>query len=292
MFGLLNIDKPPGLTSRAVVNTVHNLLPRKTKIGHAGTLDPLATGVLMLCIGHATRLVPQIQELPKSYRAGFRLGFRSDTDDVSGVVEEVTGARVVPREEVEVALAKFQGRIVQTPPQFSALWVQGTRAYDLARAGQKIDLAPREVDVPRIELVEMEGSDLLVDMDCSSGTYVRSIARDLGEALGVGGLMTSLVRTAIGPFRVDEALKLNELSRESLAPKILNPLVALGDRVRCLLSDERVAALRRGMPVPAVDVEAGYPGEIVAVDERGRLIALGRLNAAGRYQPETVFGLE
>jgi tRNA pseudouridine55 synthase len=292
MFGLLNIDKPAGLTSRAVVNTVHNLLPRKTKIGHAGTLDPMATGVLMLCIGHATRLVPQVQELRKSYRAGFRLGCRSDTDDVTGDVELVADARAVSCEEVERELAQFRGRILQAPPRYSALWVQGKRAYDLARSGVEVELTPREVEVTRIELLEMNGADLVVDIDCSSGTYVRSIGRDLGDALGVGGLMTSLVRTAIGPFRIEEAIKFDELSRASLDARMLDPLLAVADRPRCTLTDERVAAVRRGMPTPAVDIEPGFAGEIAAVDERGRLIALGRLNPAGRFQPETVFGLE
>ncbi|HVJ87561.1 MAG TPA: tRNA pseudouridine(55) synthase TruB, partial [Caulifigura sp.] len=135
MFGFFNINKSGGVTSRDVVNKVQRLLPRKTKLGHAGTLDPMATGVLVLCVGPATRLVPYVQEQKKSYRAGFRLGCRSDTDDSTGIVVETPDVRVPSRDEVEAELHQFRGRIAQTPPQYSALRVSGKRAYDLARSG-------------------------------------------------------------------------------------------------------------------------------------------------------------
>ncbi len=286
MFGFLNINKAAGVTSRDVVNKVQRLLPRKTKLGHAGTLDPMATGVLVSCVGPATRLVPYVQELTKSYRAGFRLGCRSDTDDSTGHVIETPDARSVDREEIAEALQRFQGRIQQTPPQFSALHVNGQRAYDLARAGVAVELAPREVEISKIELLYCDGRDVTVDIDCSSGTYIRSIARDLGEALGVGGLMTSLVRTGIGPFQVDSAVTVEELSRETIATRLLPPTMALANLPKCVVSDVEVAQLRQGKSIP-VDANVGA-AEACVVDESGSLVALGELNA-GRLQPRTVF---
>jgi len=287
MFGFLNINKPPGVTSRDVVNKVQRLLPRKTKIGHAGTLDPMATGVLILCIGPATRLVPHVQEQTKSYRAGFRLGCRSDTDDSTGNVIESLEARTVDRSQVETELKRFQGRIQQTPPQFSALHVNGQRAYDLARAGQTVDLAPREVEISRIELLRCERRNLEVDIDCSSGTYIRSIARDLGEALHIGGLMTSLVRTGIGPFRIETAIDPEMLTRDNIAEAILPPTMALTNWPSITGTDQQISELRQGKTVAS----SGLPSAASAyvIDNAHRLIALGEVNDSARFQPRIVF---
>jgi tRNA pseudouridine55 synthase len=290
MFGFLNINKPPGVTSRDVVNQVQRLLPRKTKIGHAGTLDPMATGVLVLCIGPATRLVPWVQELRKSYRAGFRLGCRSDTDDSTGKVVETPGARPVDRSDIGTELKKFLGRILQTPPQFSALHVDGKRAYDLARAGQTVDLAPREVEIFRIELLHCEGHDPEVDIDCSSGTYIRSIARDLGEALEVGGMMTSLVRTAVGPFRIDSAITLDSLTRENIPASLLPPTTGLAGLFSLTVSDAELREIRQGKSIPIM-LAPSPTGTIKALDRSGHLIALGEYHPESqRFQPRTVFG--
>jgi tRNA pseudouridine55 synthase len=286
MFGFFNINKSGGVTSRDVVNKVQRLLPRKTKLGHAGTLDPMATGVLVLCVGPATRLVPYVQELTKSYRAGFRLGCRSDTDDSTGNVVETPDVRSIDREEIAGALERFRGRIQQMPPQFSALHVNGQRAYDLARAGVAVELAAREVEISKIELLRCDGRDLEVDIDCSSGTYIRSIARDLGEALGVGGLMTSLVRTGIGPFRIESAVTVDELSRETIAARLLPPTMALANLPQCVASESEVAQLRQGKSIPVALNDRGV--EACVVDAAGRLVALGEVTAS-RLQPRTVF---
>ncbi len=289
MFGFLNIDKPPGVTSRAVVNSVHRLLPRTVRIGHAGTLDPMATGVLVLCIDQATRLVPYVQELRKSYRAGFRLGCRSETDDSTGSIVETPDAPLPARDAIEAALAPFRGTIVQTPPQYSALRVAGKRAYDLARAGVAVDLAPRTVEVSRLELLACQGRDLEVEIDCSSGTYIRSIARDLGDALAVGGLMTRLVRTAVGPFTIESAVSLDWLARNSVREVLLPAAMCIGDHPRLVASDAQAAAIRQGVKV-RMEAEIASAPDAAVVDLRGGLVAFGEYDAAGtRFHPRSVF---
>ncbi|OAI54227.1 hypothetical protein AYO47_00500 [Planctomyces sp. SCGC AG-212-M04] len=289
MFGFLNINKPPGVTSRDVVNKVQRLLPRKTKIGHAGTLDPMATGVLVLCIGPATRLVPWVQDLTKSYRAGFRLGCRSDTDDSTGNVIETPAAGHLDRSDIETELKKFLGRIQQTPPQFSALHVDGKRAYDLARAGQTVELAPREVEISRIHLLHCAGHDLEVDIDCSSGTYIRSIARDLGEALHIGGLMTSLIRTAIGPFHLETAVDVESLTRDNIPASLLPPTTGLTGLPSLTVTDTELKEIRQGKSIP-ITLAPSPTGTIKAIDRSGHLIALGEFHPESqRFQPRTVF---
>jgi tRNA pseudouridine55 synthase len=288
MFGILNLHKPGGVTSRAVVNTVQRLLPRKTKIGHAGTLDPLATGVLVICIGPATRLVPFIHEFPKSYRATFRLGATSDTDDVTGQISERPDAAPVGRGELESALKSFQGRIQQTPPRFSAVHVDGQRAYALARAGVGLELDPKEVEIHDLRILEYEWPRLVIDMDCSSGTYVRSVARDLGERLGCGGLMTDLVRTAIGPFSIETALDPASLTRGGISAALANPLLAVPNHQAVVISAVDVADIRMGRAIRVEPFQAGWPA--AAVDESGVLIALGeQREATRRFHPTTVF---
>lgn len=221
MNGLLVVDKPGGLTSRAAVNRVQSWFPKRAKIGHTGTLDPLATGVLVLCIGAATKLASVVQGMGKSYTTRFRLGARSDTDDVDGMVVETPDAMAVAEEAVRAELARFVGTIEQTPPAFSAVKLGGRRAHDLARTGQDVVIAPRPVRVDRIELVAYEWPFVDVTIDCGKGTYVRSIARDLGDRLGVGGLVETLRRTRVGPFTADQGVGLDvdpSAARERLLP--------------------------------------------------------------------------
>ena len=289
MFGLLNINKPAGVTSRDVVNQVQRLLPREIRIGHAGTLDPMATGVLVMCVGQATRVVPYVQELKKSYRAGFRLGCRSDTDDVTGTVVATTDVRVPSREEVEAALHQFRGTIFQTPPQYSALRVSGKRAHDLARAGVAVELAPREVEVTHLDLLRCDGLNLEVDIDCSSGTYIRSIARDLGESLGLGGLMTSLIRTAIGPFTIAESIPPDSLAQDNIAAALLPAALSIGDLPRLVVTDSQAAAIRQGKKLTLPSTIPSHP-TVATVNPHGHLIAFGEYEAgSARYHPRNVF---
>lgn len=182
MSGLLVIDKPGGMTSRDVVNRAQLWFPRKTKLGHTGTLDPLASGVLVVCVGAATRLAEYVQAMGKTYRTRILLGHRSDTDDADGTVTPVAGVAAVSEQAIRDALPRFVGTISQTPPAYSALKVAGQRAHDLARSGAEVKLAARPVSVYRIHLLGYDWPHLDLEIDCGKGTYIRSIARDLGDA--------------------------------------------------------------------------------------------------------------
>ncbi len=217
MNGFLVIDKPGGMTSRAVVNRVQLWFPRRTKIGHTGTLDPLATGVLVLCIGTATKLADRVQAMAKQYETRVRFGATSNTDDADGVVVESPAAPIPTREAIEQLLPQFVGLIEQLPPQFSALKVQGQRAYELARRGTEVALQPRPVRVDSIQLVNYEWPWLDLIIDCGKGTYVRSIARDMGERLQVGGIVQSLRRTRVGPFLAEQGVTVHSNASEACA---------------------------------------------------------------------------
>lgn len=287
--GLLNIAKPAGMTSRRVVDRVLSLVA-PAKVGHAGTLDPMATGVLVICIGAATRLISYVQEQRKTYRAEFLLGRRSDTDDVTGRVEESAGATPVSRAVVDQALLAFVGTISQVPPQFSAVHVEGKRAHQLARRGKEVDIAPRDVEVYRIDVLDYEWPRLTVEIECGSGTYVRSIGRDLGAALGCGGVMSALERTAIGSFSLTEALEFETLNRESIAAA-LRPI---GDAVpkmpRVTVTDEDIVLMRMGQRVMASSRPSGEGSTVACLTPAGRLVALAECCDGGeRLQPTLVF---
>ena len=228
MNGFLVVDKPGGMTSRDAVNRVQLWFPRRTKIGHTGTLDPLATGVLVLCIGGATKLADRVQATPKRYETRIRLGATSDTDDADGAVVETVVTAIPTREAVEAALPAFVGLIEQLPPQYSALKVEGRRAYDLARSGAAVALRPRPVRVDAILVRDYGWPWLDLSIDCGKGTYIRSIARDLGAALGVGGIVQALRRTRVGPFQVEKAITLD--SSPAQARAALVPVEAMEDK--------------------------------------------------------------
>lgn len=285
LSGILNVDKPAGFSSRDAVNRVERVLGR-AKCGHAGTLDPLATGVLVVCVGQATRLIQYVQQLPKHYRAVFLLGRRSVTDDVEGEVELLVDAPVPSRGEVDAALPKFVGDIQQRPPAHSAIMVGGRRAYDLARSGEEFELAARTVSIYRLEVMRYEYPELEMAIECGSGTYVRSLGRDLAAALGTAGVMSALVRTAIGQFRVEDAVRLDGLTTEVAMEKLQPPLEALRGLPRIDLTPAQLLELRHGRPIAVRGVvrplaeassprgEAGKKPEWVGVDPEGRLAAI------------------
>jgi tRNA pseudouridine55 synthase len=289
-FGILNINKPAGITSRRAVDHVAKLV-RPEKAGHAGTLDPLATGVLVVCVGKATRLIELVQEQPKSYHATFLLGRQSDTDDITGTVTEVPVAREVTRKEIESRLPEFVGRIEQVPPSFSAVHVDGRRAHERARAGQSVELSPRTVEVLRLQITRFAYPELELDIDCGSGTYVRSISRDLGQVLGCGAVMSALVRTRIGPYRIEDAVGLDQLTRETVDAALLDPMTAAAQLPKRVANSEETALVQAGRAIPVGDlVGAGQGDSTVIVDGTGTLLSLARLDVgAGRLLPYRVF---
>lgn len=280
MNGLLVIDKPAGMTSRDVVNRAQLWFPKKTKLGHTGTLDPLATGVLVVCVGAATRLAEYVQAMGKTYRTRILLGHRSDTDDADGSVTAVAGATPVPEQAIRAALPRFVGTISQTPPAYSALKVAGQRAHDLARSGADVKLAARPVSVYRIDLLGYEWPHLDLEIDCGKGTYIRSIARDLGDALGVGGLVQTLRRTRVGPFTAEQGVGLDAADvRDRLRP--MGEAVAELPRVD--LAGEHATRFRQGQRVACTAKDA----ETAAVFGGGELLGIGEVSG-GRVRPKVV----
>ena len=297
--GLLVIDKPGGMTSRDAVNIVQRWFPRKTKIGHTGTLDPLATGVLVLCIGPATKLADRIQAMGKTYVSRFRLGATSDTDDADGTITENTVAVAPTKEQVEAALASFVGVIQQVPPAYSALKVGGARAYDLAREDQDFELAARPALIDSLELIDMPDRDhCVIEAACGKGTYVRALARDLGEALGSLAHVTELRRTKVGPFSVEAAIslaKLEELGHSAAGRDallgVLKPVqTALDDIPALAISGQDAARLKRGQPVLLRGRDAPILKGPVYATSRGSLVAVGEVSQ-GELRPTRVFNL-
>ncbi len=280
-LGLLVVDKPSGITSRRVVDQVAALLPG-IKVGHAGTLDPLASGVLVVCVGAATRLVENIQTLPKSYRAVVRLGATSDTLDADGRIEVEACPHIPTPAEVEGVLPSLSGEVAQRPPDYSAKKVKGRRAYDLARSGAVVDLAPRLVRIDRISVVDYTWPRLVLEVECGSGTYIRSLARDMGLALKCGGLIDALERTRIGPFTSEEAVSPATLSSESLWRHLRPAVEAVADWPCATLDSDQIALVCQGKKLDVRRLRAfGSPlctGNVALVDSEGRLIALAEID--------------
>lgn len=286
MFGVLNIDKPFGMTSREVVNRVQRLV-RPDKVGHAGTLDPMATGVLVICVGRATRLNEFIQHVPKKYTATFQLGCRSNTEDMEGELVELEDPPRPALEELRRVLRQFRGEIMQRPPAFSALKVKGRRAYSLARRGQTVTLQPRAVTIHALDLVSYTYPEFVLDITCSSGTYVRSIGRDVGEALGSAAVMSKLRRTATGPFLVEHADSMEELTAENIAERLLPAVLAVSHLPRLEVSVEQIEQLGYGR-----FIDGTIPGAAemaAAVDPEGELIALLTQESPRKLKPHRFF---
>lgn len=288
--GWLVVDKPAGITSTAVVNKVRWAMDAK-KAGHAGTLDPEATGVLAVALGEATKTVPYITDALKAYVFTVRLGQATNTDDAEGHVIFETDLR--PDDEViKAGLTAFIGEIMQVPPQFSAVKINGKRAHKKARDGEEMELAARPLWVEELLLIDRPDPDhVVLEMTCGKGGYVRSIARDLGEALGCKAHVKSLRRIWSGPFRADEGVTLEQLDAMAKTLDLdayLQPLeVGLADlpEVRCLA--ESVAKLRNGNPASVITSDVDY-GEEVWASYGGKAIAVGTYRG-GEMQPARVF---
>jgi tRNA pseudouridine55 synthase len=282
------------MTSRAVVDLVAEpLRAARVKVGHAGTLDPLATGVLIVAVGHATRLIEYLQRLPKTYRAVVRLGATSDTNDADGAILENLDAPLPTLAQVQEALATQVGTILQRPPDVSALKVDGQRAYKLIRRGRPVDLPPRPVRIDRIDLLAYEWPRLEIEIVCGSGTYIRSIARDVGESLGCGGLIDALTRTRVGPFRIEDALDPLAVEWTSATiPGLLRPAVeALWGLPRARLDAEQVERVSRGQALRADQLADGPfpPGDLVLLGPEDSLVAVAEHQPeAGQVQPRRV----
>ena len=298
LCGVLNVDKPMGVTSREVVNQVVRLV-HPAKVGHAGTLDPLATGVLVVCVGHATRLVTLAQEGRKRYLGRFLFGKTSDTDDNTGNIVEKGDWKWVTQDHIAGLLLEFTGCVQQVPPQFSAIHVQGQRAYDLARRGETVDLASRPVEIFSIRITQFCPPEFELEIECGSGTYVRSIGRDLGSRLGCGAIMTQLRRLGVGPFDVADAIALDRLTAATINHQLQPALKIVSHLRQRLLTPEEVIAIRRGQSIydgvqanndctARNHVTAELRMALVRPD--GLLLGIGELDSAShRLCPRIVF---
>ncbi len=290
--GALVVDKPTGMTSHDVVQAVRNGTGIR-RAGHTGTLDPRASGVLVVLLGPAVRLSEFISASDKRYQAIIRLGASTDTFDADGKFTRKTEAPVnVTETQFEEALMKFVGHIQQTPPPYSAVKVQGRKAYEMAREGEEVDLAPRTIDVYHLEVLEWAPPEAVIDVHCSSGTYVRSLANDLGDMLGCGGYLVGLRRTKSGRFSLRDATplrKLQETFRDGTWSQYLIPAAeALGDWPSLELNPDQVDAIKHGHRVPAA--EDAKPGMVRAVSMAGELVALMELDEEARqWKPKKVF---
>jgi tRNA pseudouridine55 synthase len=288
--GVLNVNKPAGDTSFSVVNRLRRLTGAR-KVGHAGTLDPLATGVLPILFESATRLAEFALRLEKTYVADVHFGFVTATDDAESELEAVHDPSRLTAAAVEAALGGFVGKILQQPPAYSAVKVEGTRSYRLARGGETSRPPAREVEVNSAGVIDFTPGTRAVariEVRCGSGTYLRSIARDLGEKLGVGAYLGRLVRTAYGPLTLDRATELGLLtSPDAVRDRLLSAEVILPLMERVRLNVEQEALVRQGRSVRVLPEPA--PGPVRAHDSEGRLVALGHTDPLRRtFVPEKV----
>jgi tRNA pseudouridine55 synthase len=247
--GWINLDKPVGVSSTQAVGRLKFLFNAK-KAGHAGTLDPLASGVLPIAFGEATKTVPIVQEGTKAYRFRVRWGEESATDDAEGEIVARSDKRPSPG-EIEALLPRFVGLIEQTPPRYSAIKIEGARAYDLARDGEAFDIAPRAIHVYRLSLVAFDADSAVLEADCGKGAYVRAIARDLGRALGCFGHVIELRRMRVGPFLIGSAVPLDRLpdDNELMARALLPVRAGLAELPLLPIDRNGAATLRRGQPL-------------------------------------------
>lgn len=289
--GVLVVDKPIGMTSHDVVQIIRNGTNIR-RAGHTGTLDPRASGVLVVLVGPAVRLSEYVSASDKRYQAVIRLGITTDTYDSEGSVTRRSPVEIIA-EEFEEALKGFIGEIEQKPPAYSAIKVGGRRAYDMARNGEEVDLEPRKINVYSLELLEWDPPEAVVDVYCSSGTYVRSLAYDLGEILGCGATLTGLRRTKSGQFVLRDAVPLRRLQEAFVNGdwyKYLIPAAeALSDWHSVELTFEQVDEVRHGHRVPATEVmtEGKWAR---AISEEGELVALVEYDQETQeWQPRKVF---
>ncbi|MET0313521.1 MAG: tRNA pseudouridine(55) synthase TruB [Hansschlegelia sp.] len=296
--GWLILDKPVGVTSTHAVSKARWLYQAK-KAGHAGTLDPLASGILPIAFGEATKTVPFVMDGRKIYRFEATWGVETNTDDTEGEAVETSDVRPT-REDILAVLPAFRGQVTQIPPKFSALKIDGERAYDLAREGEEVILEPRIVDVHRLDLVDMPSPDRAVfETECGKGTYVRAIARDMGRALGTRAHISALRRTAVGGFTEEDAITLEELERlrqsdaayKEMADALLPVETALDDIPALAVNRAEAARLLNGQPVLLRGRDAPTFQGTVSVTTDGALIALAEIER-GELHPRRVFNLD
>lgn len=298
--GWVILDKPVGMGSTDAVSKVKWLF-QADKAGHAGTLDPLASGMLPIALGEATKTVPYVQDGAKVYRFTVAWGEERSTDDLEGPVTKTSDSRPT-EDEIRAVMPAYTGVIMQTPPQFSAIKIAGERAYDLARGGETVDIPAREVEIGRFELIERDEDKAVFEIECGKGTYVRSLARDMGRDLGCYGHIATLRRTEVDPFTADDFVTVEQLEtarppigEDEAAPDfnaIDEYLVDTSAALECLpqvvVTDDAANRIRLGNPVIVRGRDAPVEAEEACATARGKLVAIGAIEA-GMFKPKRVF---
>jgi tRNA pseudouridine55 synthase len=291
--GILNINKPAGMTSYGVVARVKRWSGER-RVGHAGTLDPDATGVLPVCLGKATRVVEYIMGKPKTYLAVIELGAATDTYDASGAVTSRSDYSCASRQLVEIALDSFRGEIRQTPPMYSAVKHDGRPLYALARAGATVERKSRPVTIHRLELVEWQSPQFTLEVECSRGTYIRALAHDLGQALGCGAHLKTLARTRYGPFDIKEAVPLAQLEEAFHLgdwQRFVHPVdFPLKDYPAVVIEAEGETSMRNGQILHLGDACLADKNICRAYSMDGRFLGILRRLTEETWQPEKVLG--
>jgi len=290
--GILNIDKPQGITSYRVVAAVKRLSGER-RVGHAGTLDPMATGVLPVCLGQATRLVEFLAEASKTYLADIELGLTTDTYDASGRVVQRGEPAGIRREQIEAVLASFRGTIRQMPPMYSAIRHQGKKLYELARAGITVARKSRPATIHSLDIVDFQPPLMTIEVECGKGTYIRSLAHDLGQSLGCGAVLKSLVRRRYGPFDIREAVSIPSLeaaSRSGRWEHFLHPMDRVLSAWPAAVVDEATEqVIRNGLPV-ALLLEPPDHRRCRTYTADGRFLGVLRFDKeTGKWHPQKVF---
>ena len=292
MFGILNLRKPSGPTSRDCVNSIQRLL-RPEKVGHAGTLDPLASGVLLVLVGQAVRLTDAVHTLPKEYIGTFQLGVTSESTDCETPLIPIESAPVLDRDAIVHQLPSFLGTIDQSPPKYSAVWIDGTRAHELARSGKEFEMPSRQVLIESLEVTSFEYPYFELKMTCGTGTYVRSLGRDIARKLGSDAVMTKLVRTAIGPFRLEDSCEVDSLaSREDIEASLAPARTGVNHWPQAFPSDESILHFEQGKQVneSELNMASEFEGNFAAViDSAGRLRALIKRVAKYSWRADKCF---
>jgi tRNA pseudouridine55 synthase len=293
--GLLNVNKPAGCTSFSIVAGIRRLSGER-RVGHAGTLDPAASGVLPVCLGQATRVAEYLLQYPKEYVAGIEMGISTDTYDGEGRVTGRGPLHNISLASVEHALRAFEGAIDQVPPAFSAVKIGGRKAYDLARAGQQVILQPRRVHIHNIKVISFDLPYLKLIISCSKGTYIRSLANDLGQSLGCHAYLKDLVRTSYGPFKIEDSVTPDQLQKtasEGHLNQMLYPLdCAFPVSERVYLDESQAVSVEKGLDVPLGIQSQSSKGYCCAYTTDGRLLAVMKfVTENGLWHPEKVFNL-
>lgn len=297
LFGFLNCNKPPGMTSRDVVNVIQRRLHGE-KVGHAGTLDPLAEGVLVVGVGPAVRLIPYVQQQVKHYLAQFRLGSSSPSGDLEGGVTEHPELPAPSLRQLESAVGHLIGRIEQTPPAHSAIWVDGKRAYKRVRDGEQVEMPKRTVEIHSLKIVRYSFPEIELDIECGSGTYIRSLGLDLARAAGSTAVMTHLCRNGIGPFQLQDAAAIDQLRSQELESLLIDPKMGVANLPRLVIDETDSQRLGHGLCLrgdaqlepPDRECEAS-PHDVVeaaAIESGGELRAIVR-KKSGDWRPYRVF---